>query len=344
MISFYRFVFLMVYFGVALFGCSLSDFGDDMPPYRSYCETHQCLPPTEVRQRPTSFIVELSVNDSVNSRLAKLFTVDCAYLPDEDSTENSVFCVDSIRFGKNDSLRYLPQKNKNTEYAFMPIEVSPFGYALESFVKVPLDDDNHLRFTLVDHENKEKKIDLNLSIFFDMYNVHGDTFDIVFPPNTSFTSYSRGAVAGTGVDDSRGLNSDFGCYDYFRDSTYTIKTRYCLVKEEMDSNGWVRSEYSRDTINCASQRFYQKVEEYKGTSSVFISCNKLVLDTPPEKLTISGLYSLPLMTESIRNLLPVGVHVGNVSGHRYPWHTETHLKNQGPDGDDDFTIYTIYKE
>ena len=64
-----------------LVGCS----GDDSYMYRSYCESYVCKPSTEVLQRPTSFALELQLNDSADSRMAKLYTLDCEFLPGEDS-------------------------------------------------------------------------------------------------------------------------------------------------------------------------------------------------------------------------------------------------------------------
>ncbi len=56
-----------------LVGCN----GDDSYMYRSYCESYVCKPSTEVLQRPTSFALELQLNDSANARVAKLYTLDC---------------------------------------------------------------------------------------------------------------------------------------------------------------------------------------------------------------------------------------------------------------------------
>jgi hypothetical protein len=33
-----------------------------------------------------------------------------------------------------------------------------------------------------------------------------------------------------------------------------------------------------------------------------------------------------------------------VDGRRYSWHTVTRLGEQGPDKEDDFTVYTVYRE
>ena len=332
--------FFIVGFGLALFGCSLPDFGDDMPPVRSYCEQNQCKEWTEVRHRPTSFAVELQLNDSSDCREAKLFTIDCAYLPDEDSSEYSTFCVDSLKFG--DSLRYLPQKNKRSLEAYNSITVRLDGYALSSFLRVPIDSDNHLRFTLVDREKVEKKYDLDLSDYIGMYKAHGDTFDFKFPPNTVFTSFSRGSVVGTGVDGSHGLELD--CYDYSRDSVFSVSKRFCVLSQERYADGWEVTEMAPDTGYCQSQRFFEKTEEAKVSSFVSISCDKTVLNPAPETLTVSNLYSLSLMTDAIRNLLPVNVNVGRVNGHRHAWHTVSKLNAQDFDGENDFTIYVTYRD
>ena len=64
--------FLLLCLSLGLIGC--------LEPEDGYCDTHECLPSTEVRHRPTSFAVELHADDSL--RVAWLYTVDCAYLPD----------------------------------------------------------------------------------------------------------------------------------------------------------------------------------------------------------------------------------------------------------------------
>lgn len=39
-----------------------------------------------------SFALELQLNDSADSRVAKLYTLDCQFLPDEDSLALSTSC------------------------------------------------------------------------------------------------------------------------------------------------------------------------------------------------------------------------------------------------------------
>ena len=82
--------------------------------------------------------------------MAFLWIVGC------NGDDLSTFCVDSLKYGKSDSLRHLPQKNKNSYENFSSLHIKEDGYILEKFARIPIDDDDHLRFTLVDRKNKKK--------------------------------------------------------------------------------------------------------------------------------------------------------------------------------------------
>lgn len=339
--------------GALLLGCN------DIPATPTYCESHQCKPSSEVRQRPTSFALELQLNDSSESPVARLFTLDCAYLSDEDSSQVSTFCVDSLKFGKSKSLVHLPQLSKysyNYSYLYGKPVVSPYGYALESYASIPLDDDNHLRFTLVDREKKEKKMDVDLSDYVGMYKVHGDTFDFKFPPQSSFTSYSRGSVEEDSADVyTYDPNREFGCYEYTLDSNYTDTLLYCAFTEGQPTDGSgtitivseTMEQYVRvqDSSSCKSKRFYLDVRNYEGWHYSSIDCYRNELSPAPKKLTVSDLYSVSRMEEAVRESLPADAKgFSGLRGHRHSWHTESYLEKQGPKGEDDFTIYVIYRE
>lgn len=284
---------------LSLSGCLIESLDDES----DYCDTHECLPSTEIRHRPTSFAIELRADDS--SQVAKLYTVDCKYLPGEDSSKFSTFCVDSVKYGDSDELHYLPQKSKHEEDSG-DLEVAVNGTLRPQFADIPMDDDGHLRFTLVDHNNEEKPFDLDLSDYIGIYELHGDTFDFVFPPFTKFTAYSY-------------------------DSTFDISQlpkAFTTTKED----------------DC----FYYSVSlNDKGHEDRFTlsrSCYKMELSDANGSLSLSNLYSLPRMKESVRDSLPQAdrEEMRHLRTIRYPWHTETRLDKQGPDGEDDFTIFVIY--
>ena len=339
--------------GALLLGCN------DIPSTPTYCETHDCKPSSEVRHRPTSFALELQVNDSSDSRIARLFTLDCAYLPDEDSTKISTFCVDSLKYGEGDSLVRLPQMSKysyNYNYPYGKPVVSSNGHALDVYVPIPIDDDNHLRFTLVDREKKEKKMDVDLSDYVEMYKVHGDTFDFEFPPRTSFASYSRGFIDDGSIEDHiYDPNREYGCYEYTTDTTYLDSVLYCAYTEGQPTNGYdlitvvssTTEQYVRvsDSSSCKSKRFYLDVKTVNGWHYTYIDCYKNELAAAPKTLTVSDLYSVPLMEETVRKSLSEDAKgFDGIRGHRHTWHTMSVLEDQGPKGEDDFTIYVIYKD
>ena len=353
-----------LWMGMALLwivGC----YGDDSYMYHDYCESWSCKPSTEVLQRPTSFALELPLNDSADSRVAKLYTLDCQFLPDEDTLELSTFCVDSLKYGKSDSLRHLPQKNKNSYENLSYLSVKEDGRFLEKFARIPIDDDDHLRFTLVDRKNKKKTFDIDLSAFIKMYELHGDTFEFKFPDSTSFTAFTRDttfsekdcAVPFTS-------NVSYGCYEYaVVDLPRSDTTVYCIVEDgdyyENIQGAFTTSDFwgvelsgIGDSSACKSQRFYASITEYEPWHIESIYCNKIDLVAVPEKLSLSNLYSRRLMNDLLLDSL--GSHMYRwsedqpdselVTGHRHPWHTVTRLGGQGPDKEDDFTVYTIYRD
>lgn len=342
-------------------GCN----GDDSYMYRSYCESYVCKPSTEVLQRPTSFALELQLNDSADSRMAQLYTLDCEFLPGEDSTELSTFCVDSLKFGKSDSLRHLPQKNKNTYENFNSLYVKDDGAVLEKFARIPIDDDDHLRFTLVDRKNKKKSFDVDLSAFIKMYELHGDTFVFKFPDSTAFTAFTRDTTFSE-KDCAVPFTSSvsYGCYGYtVYDTPYTDTTVYCIVNDGDNYEniketiatfsfwGVVLSDIG-DSSACKSQRFYASIKEQKPWHNETVYCDKIDLITVPETLSLSNLYSRQLMNDLLLDSLGNRIYRWKenqsdsnlVDGHRHPWHAISHLSGQGPDKEDDFTVYTIYRD
>lgn len=343
-------------FMVILAACN----GDDSYMYHSYCETYQCKASTEVRQRPTSFMLELQLNDSSESHVARLYTVNCDYLDGEDSTQLSTFCVDSLKYGDSDSLRHLPQKNKNTYDNLTYMYANNDGYILTSYASIPVDDDGHLRFTLVDREKKEKSIDLDLSAFVGMYKVHGDTFDFVFPPNTVFTYYDRGIVGeGSGPYDCEGMIgcSDesgqtyvhYGCYEYARDSAYIDTSYYCALPDaQLATGGYIVDAsgtfgYVKDSSVCLHNTFTKTIAERTGRSYKYINCYKTSLNPAPETLTVSHLYSVQLVNDSLQQAMPENVQLAGPWGHLHAWHTKTLMEKQGPYEEDSFEVYVFYK-
>ena len=339
--------------------------GDDSYMYHDYCESYGCKPSTEVLQRPTSFALELQLNDSADSRMAKLYTLDCEFLSGEDSTELSTFCVDSLKFGKSDSLRHLPQRNMNSCDRFNSLYVKDNGAVLEKFARIPIDDDDHLRFTLVDRKNKKKTFDVDLSAFIKMYELHGDTFEFKFPDSTTFSAFTRDttfsekdcAVPFTS-------NRSHGCYGYtVYDTPYTDTTVYCIVNDGDNyenikgaittSSFWgVALSDIGDSSACKSQNFYASITEQNPWHVESVQCNKIDLVAVPESLSLSNLYSRRLMNDLILDSLGSRIYRWKenqsdsdlVDGHRHPWHAINHLSGQGPDKEDDFTVYTIYRE
>ena len=353
-----------LWMGMALLwivGC----YGDDSYMYHDYCESYVCKPSTEVLHRPTSFALELQLNDSADTRVAKLYTLDCQFLPDEDTLELSTFCVDSLKYGKSDSLRHLPQKNKNSYESLSYLSVKEDGRVLEKFARIPIDDDNHLRFTLVDRKNKKKAFDVDLSAFIKMYELHGDTFEFKFPDNTDFEAWTFDTTFSE-KDCAVPFTSEwsYGCYGYsVLDTPYMDTTVYCIVGEGDSYEGsysfmttsdfWgVRLSDIGDSSACRSQRFYASVTEQNPWHIESVQCNKIDLVTVPDTLSLSNLYSRRLMNDLILDSL--GSHIYRwyedqsdsdlVSGHRHPWHTVTRLGEQGPDKEDYFVVYTIYRD
>ena len=342
-------------------GCN----GDDSYMYRDYCESYGCKPSTEVLQRPTSFALELQLNDSADSRVAKLYTIDCQFLPGEDSLELSTFCVDSLKFSKSDSLGHLPQKNKNSYESFSSLRVKEDGYILEKFARIPIDDDDHLRFTLVDRKNKKKAFDVDLSAFIKMYELHGDTFDFKFPDSTTFSAFTRDTSFGENDCAAMFITEEsYGCYEYsIYDTPYMDTTVYCIVENGdhyeningaiITSDFWaVESSDIGDSSACKSQRFYASITEQKPWHTETVYCDKIDLITVPDTLSLSNLYSRRLMNAALLDSLGDQMYRWSedqpdstlVWGHRHPWHAVTRLSEQGPDKEDDFTVYTIYRE
>jgi len=339
--------------------------GDDSYMYHDYCESYGCKPSTEVLQRPTSFALELQLNDSADSRTAKLYTLDCDFLPGEDSTELSTFCVDSLKFGKSDSLRHLPQKNKNTYENFNSLYVKDDGAVLEKFARIPIDDDDHLRFTLVDRKSKKKTFDVDLSAFIKMYELHGDTFEFEFPDSTEFeaytfdTTFSEKNCAAPFTSERQ-----FGCYGYsVYDEPYMDTTVYCIMEPgdsyEGSSSYMTTSEFwgvalseIGDSSACKSQRFYANIIESKPWHNEQVDCDKITLVSVADSLSISSLYSRRLMNDALLDSLGNRMYRWSedqpdstwVVGHRHSWHAITYFVDQGPDGEDEFTVYTIYKD
>jgi hypothetical protein len=107
-----------------------------------------------------------------------------------------------------------------------------------------------------------------------------------------------------------------------------------------------------DSSSCKSQRFYASIVEQNPWHNETVYCNKIDLVTVPETLSLSNLYSRRLMNDLLLDSLGNRMYrwyedqpdSSLVWGHRHPWHTVTHLSEQGPDKEDDFTVYTIYRE
>ena len=345
--------------------CSLDDSYMAGP---SFCESNACKPSTEVLQRPTFFALELQLNDSANFRMAKLYTLDCKFLAGEDSTELSTFCVDSLRYGKSDSLRHLPQINKNSYDRYRDLRIKDDGHFLENYARIPIDDDDHLRFTLVDRTDKEKDFDVDLSSFIKMYELHGDTFDFKFPDNTEFEAYTFDTTFSEkdcSVPFTRTRQDK--CYGYsVYDTPYMDTVVYCIMEqgdryEDVDPSIMFVSNLGTfkavelsdigDSSACKSQRFYANITKHEPTHREVIGCDRIELASVPDSLSLSNLYSDRLMTEAVFESLGDRLYRWSetqpdsydINGYYHSWHAITRLTEQGPDGEDEFTVYTIYK-
>ncbi len=332
-----------------------------------YCQNWSCKPFTDVLQRPTTFALELQLNDSADSRVAKLYTLDCQFLPDEDSLALSTFCVDSLKYGESDSLRHLPQKNKNSYDVFSDLSVKTNGRILEKYIKIPIDDDDHLRFTLVDRKNKQKAFDVDLSAFIKMYELHGDTFDFRFPDSTTFSAFTRDTTfsekdCAVPFTDKR----ESECYYYsVYDTPYMDTTVYCIAENGsrdehfhhlfISNEGTLRCAELNDigdSSACKSQQFYVLIEEQKPWHGESVDCDMIDLVSVPELLSLSNLYSRRLVNDIIVDSLGSRMYRWDedlsdsdlVDGNCHSWHTVSWLGGQGPDGEDDFTIYTVYRD
>ena len=355
---------LFASFVVVLVGCN------DIPSTPTYCESHVCKESTEVRQRPTLFALELLLNDSNHYRMAHLFTLDCDYLPDEDSTQYSTFCVDSLKFGDSNKRYHLPQTNKYSYAGNIPYSIDvdlskEDGRYLDSYVEIPIDDDDHLRFTLVDRKNKEKKFDIDLSDYLNMYELHGDTFDLNFPKNTYFSAYSRDTTfSKKDCDLPLAKVESFGCYEYsVKDEPRTDTTVYCIA-EQGDSyenvEGYIQVQdfiaiplsSVGDSSACKSQKFHVEYYHWPLMHNEYVPCYRLDLDSVPATLSISNLYSRRLMNDAVVDSVGERLYRWHddqadstlVSGHRHVWHTITRMEKQGPDKEDRFKVYTFYRD
>lgn len=316
--------FLLLCLSFGLIGC--------LEPEESYCDTHECLPSTEVRHRPTSFAVELHADDSL--RVAWLYTVDCAYLPGEDVTEFSTFCVDSIKYGDDEALHHLPQKSKHEEPSNLKVYES--GAVLGYHAEIPLGKDDHLRFALVDREYKEKSFDIDLSPYVNIYELHGDSFVFNLPPNTSLTAYSNDTTIDIAkLSKSSVVTKDESCFFY--SFTRTDSVYYCF-----DTLGYFHP--MADSSLCPTHNVERGIISTPNAYMIQRPCYKIEYDQAEGQLTLSNLYSLVQLKESVKDSVPPeDKDMSYVSQIRHPWHTVNYLDKQGPDGEDDFTIYVVYR-
>ena len=76
-------------------------------------------------------------------------------------------------------------------------------------------------------------------------------------------------------------------------------------------------------------------------------CYKIECDHAEGRLTLSNLYSLSQWKESVKDSFPQedkGMsYMDLLRQIRHPWHAINYLDKQGPDGEDDFTIYVVYR-
>jgi hypothetical protein len=107
-----------------------------------------------------------------------------------------------------------------------------------------------------------------------------------------------------------------------------------------------------DSSACKSQRFYANIIEQKPWLLFYVQCDKINLDSLPDSLSLSNLYSRRLMNDVLLDSLGDRMYRLSeglpdstwVTGHRHSWHAITHLGGQGPDKEDNFTVYTIYRD
>ncbi|WP_297699929.1 hypothetical protein [uncultured Fibrobacter sp.] len=319
--------FLLLSLSLGLIGCLKS-----FEPEESYCDTHKCLPSTEIRHRPTSFAVELHADDSL--RVAWLYTVDCAYLPDEDVSEQSTFCVDSIKYGDDETLHHLPQKSKYEEPSNLEVFVN--GRVLGYHAEIPLGEDDHLRFTLVDREYKEKSFDIDLSAYVNIYELYGDSFTFNLPPKTDLTAYSNDTTFDVSrLPKSARVTEDESCFFY--SFTRTDSTFYCF-----DTLGYFHP--MADSSLCPTHRVERGIISTPNAYVIQGPCYKIEYEHAKGRLTLSNLYSLSQWKESVKDSVPPeDKDLSYVREIRHPWHTVNYLNKQGPDGEDDFTIYVVYR-
>jgi hypothetical protein len=103
--------------------------------------------------------------------------------------------------------------------------------------------------------------------------------------------------------------------------------------------------YLKDTSACLSHRFYVQVDRHSDfITAPKISCYKMDFSQAPDSLTLWNLYSVKYMDKVVKDSLGDRMRSNNIWGHRHSWHAITHLGGQGPDGEDDFTVYTIYRD
>ena len=319
--------FLLLSLSLGLIGCLKS-----FEPEESYCDTHKCLPSTEIRHRPTSFAVELHADDSL--RVAWLYTVDCAYLPDEDVSEQSTFCVDSIKYGDDETLHHLPQKSKYEEPSNLEVFVN--GRVLGYHAEIPLGEDDHLRFTLVDREYKEKSFDIDLSAYVNIYELHGDSFIFNLPPNTSLTAYSHDTTFDKAkLPKTPVVAKDESCLFCSFPQTDTVFNCF-------DTLGHFQQ--MTDSSLCPTHMVERGISRKLDAYVIQRPCYKIEYGHTEGKLTLSNLYSLPQWREFVKDSISQeNYELANFRQIRHPWHTVNYLNKQGPDGEDDFTIYVVYR-
>lgn len=134
---------------------------------------------------------------------------------------------------------------------------------------------------------------------------------------------------------SAAVTEDENCFFY--SFTRTDSTFYCF-----DTLGHFQP--VEDSSLCPTHIVDRGIISTPNAYMIQRPCYKIEYDQAEGQLTLSNLYSLAQLKESVKDSVPPeDKDMSYVSQIRHPWHTVNYLDKQGPDGEDDFTIYVIYR-
>ena len=259
---------------------------------KDYCELHDCLPLTARVHRPTVIKIDgVKADSNIQVNLAVL---SCELLPGESADSLFPACVDSVKFGKDNKLHQLRANDGRSQL-----------YAYESIL-APVDSDNHLRFTFVDVNRKEKRFDIDLNVYIKMHKRTGDSIRLSFPQGliqfegvTLDTSFDKGQLP---------KSTDYEFIDNCSQVSYHYDHPVDSVLECRSYQSWVKPEdMKREVRDGFTWRKVEKASDCKSPDTIFVQnndwryhslgCFHFTVQNPPEKLSLVGLRSYEKLKE-----------------------------------------------